>query len=148
MKKQFTILAMLTACIFTGYGQRAASISLSLGRAADPPLNCASGAGSCFTATSPSLKGATLKNTNIGVAYFDTVGRMSFTISKINIEAEFEKELLAGKEFYALSEDTVIGEGINPNEERSGSKTVLRKGWYPIIETEDSYVISFTLKNE
>ncbi len=94
------------------------------------------------------MKGATLKNTNIGTAYFDASGRMSFVVLKTNLEPVFEKEFFAGKEFYALTEDTIIGKGINPDEERSGNKTILRKGWYPIIETEDSYVISFTLKNE
>ncbi len=49
MKKQLTILALITACTFTGYGQGAIPVSLFLGRAADPPLGCASGAGSATT---------------------------------------------------------------------------------------------------
>jgi hypothetical protein len=142
--KKILIITLFAFAFLQSIQAQNIAVSFGVGRKTGE-TTCIGGTGRCVGVVSPSLMETSLENSNIGVAYFDGSGRMTLSISKINLDENMESEF-RDKQFYSLQEDTLIGEGINPNEDKNGEGTILLKGWYPIIETKDHYLVAFSLK--
>jgi hypothetical protein len=144
MKKTIIIAVLLTIGLGTALQGYAQSATFGFGRF----LNCKEGTkAACIQSQSQTLGRGEHPNSNIGNMSIDKAGRIVLELSKPNLVKDFETEVFEGKETYYLSNDLVLEDDIL-KDLQSETPITLQKGWYPIIETKDSYLVAISVKKE
>ena len=139
MKKQIQkiFLLLFLGVAQMGIAQESINVSIKYGRL------CGDGGGVCRMETLNQSERATNSNFNAVTIYLDELNRLSLKVLKAGLSKEIEEQEYKGRYMYFLDSDIEIATA------ESGNKPlILAKGWHPLIELEDCYVISYTLKGK
>ena len=139
MKKQIQkiFLLLFLGVAQMGNAQKSINVSIGFGRP------CGYGRGACDIQILNQSERATNSNFDAMTVYLDELNRLSLKILKVGLSKEIEEREFKGQYMYFLDSDIEI-----VTTESGNKPLILAKGWHPLIELEDCYVVSYTLKNK
>jgi hypothetical protein len=140
MKKILTIIFLGLGGIFSLKAQSAFKVELSYGR-----TPCGNGGGPCKIESRSNLQERSIDNTLSPSVFLDEMNRANFKIPKSSIKSEITLKEFEGKYMLYLEDDLPLDLDTE-NDNRFTKPLILAHGWHPIIELEDCYIISYTLK--
>ena len=120
-----------------GIAQESINVSIQYGRP------CDRGRGTCGIQILNQSERATNSNFDATTIYLDELNRLNLKVSKAGLSKEIEEREFKGQYMYFLDSDIEI-----VTTESGNKPLILAKGWHPLIELEDCYVVSYTLKNK
>ncbi len=137
MKKTFIIIFIGFSNLLSLKAQASFQVEMGYGR-----TPCGGGGGICrIESKNDLLEGSSEKALYTSV-FLDKLNRANFKIPKSSLNSELTVKEFEGKYMLYLEEDLPLTDEHN----RLEKPLILAHGWHPIIELEDSYIISYTLK--
>jgi hypothetical protein len=147
MKKTniFKITAMLSFWLSIGHTQ---SLTVSYSEGRIPTDTGCRGSGSCgFVTISNQYRGNMESIPNVATLFYDGKSHINIRLPKSNMDAEIKASSFENQSFYFLPEDVKLEYSVQVALEKNIEKPlILAKGYHPLIELEDCYIISYTLK--
>ena len=121
------------------------TVEMSVGRGGENPPSC-KGLGLCQRSSTlvSNTERATINNRS--TAFLNHSGNFVMKVYKENLSLELTDDL-AYQNMYYLKTDTPVNSDVQQALQVE-KPIVLAKGWHPMIELEDCYIISYTLKEE
>ncbi|MFZ4543486.1 MAG: hypothetical protein ACOYOA_05520 [Saprospiraceae bacterium] len=127
-------ISLLTLSLPEIHSQERIVTSVQFGRP------CGMGRGLCSVEEAIELENVAIANQNN--LFSDGLNRVNLKIMKYSLTKEVEEQEFKNHYLYFIEDEFQL-----LKERNQGKPMIIARGAHPIIELEDSYVISFTLKN-